>query len=66
MAAGGEPDQAIKIIQQAVKLNPKSVEARSLLGAVYNQQAMALMQQGNLDAARRPWRPASRPRGMPP
>ncbi len=52
MAAGGEPEQAIKIIQQAVKLNPKSVEARSLLGAVYNQQAMALLQQGNLDAAR--------------
>ena len=35
-----------------MKLNPKSVEARSLLGAVYNQQAMALLQQGNLDAAR--------------
>ena len=52
MATGGEPDQAIKIIQQAVKLNPKSAEARSLLAAVYNQQAMALMQQGNLDAAR--------------
>ncbi len=52
MAASGEPDQAIKIIQQAVKLNPKSVEARSLLGAVYNQQGMAFLQQGNLDAAR--------------
>ena len=35
-----------------MKLNPKSAEARSLLAAVYNQQAMAFMQQGNLDAAR--------------
>jgi tetratricopeptide (TPR) repeat protein len=52
MATLGEPDKAIGIIQQAVKLNPKSVEARSLLAAVYNQQAMASMQQGNLDAAR--------------
>ena len=52
MATSGEPDKAIKIIQQAVKLNPKSVETRSLLGAVYNQQATALLQQGNLDAAR--------------
>ena len=52
MAALGEPDQAIEIIKQAVKLNPKSAEARSLLAAVYNQQAMAFMQQGNLDAAR--------------
>jgi tetratricopeptide (TPR) repeat protein len=52
MATSGEPDKAIGIIQQAVKLNPKSVEARSLLAAVYNQQAMAFMQQGNLDAAR--------------
>ena len=52
MAALGEPDQAIGIIKQAVKLNPKSAEARSLLAAVYNQQAMAFMQQGNLDAAR--------------
>jgi tetratricopeptide (TPR) repeat protein len=52
MATAGEPDQAVKIIQQAVKLNPKSIEARSLLGAVYNQQAIGLLQQGNLDAAR--------------
>jgi tetratricopeptide (TPR) repeat protein len=52
MAAGGEPDKAIGIIQQAVKLNPKSAEARSLLAAVYNQQAMAFMQQGDLEAAR--------------
>jgi tetratricopeptide (TPR) repeat protein len=52
IATGGEPDQAIKIIQEAVKLNPKSVEARSLLGAVYNQQATAFLQQGNLDAAK--------------
>ena len=52
MASLGEPDQAIEIIKQAVKLNPKSAEARSLLAAVYNQQAMAFMQQGNLDAAR--------------
>ena len=52
MATSGEPDKAIKIIQQAVKLNPKSVEARSLLAAVYNQQATASLQQGNLDAAR--------------
>jgi tetratricopeptide (TPR) repeat protein len=52
MATSGEPDKAIGIIQQAVKLNPKSVEARSLLGATYNQQAVALLQQGNLDDAR--------------
>jgi protein O-GlcNAc transferase len=52
MAAGGEPGEAIGIIRQAVKLNPKSAEARNLLGAVYNQQAMALMQQGNLEAAK--------------
>jgi tetratricopeptide (TPR) repeat protein len=52
MATGGEPDKAIQVIQQAVKLNPKSLEARSLLGAVYNQQATAFLQQGNLDAAR--------------
>jgi tetratricopeptide (TPR) repeat protein len=52
MAAGGEPDQAIKIVQQAVKLNPKSVEARNLMAAIYNQQATASLQQGNLDAAR--------------
>jgi tetratricopeptide (TPR) repeat protein len=48
----GEPETAIEIIKQAVKLNPKFAEARTLLAAVYNQQAMALMQQGNLDAAR--------------
>jgi tetratricopeptide (TPR) repeat protein len=52
MAAGGEPDQAIKIVQQAVKLNPKSVEARNLMAAIYNQQATAFLQEGNLDAAR--------------
>jgi tetratricopeptide (TPR) repeat protein len=51
-AAGGEPGQALTIIQQAVKLNPKSVETRSLLAAVYNQQAMAFLQEGNLDDAR--------------
>jgi protein O-GlcNAc transferase len=52
MATLGEPDQAIEIIKQAVKLNPKSAEARNLLAVVYNQEAMAFMQQGNLDAAR--------------
>ena len=52
MTSLGEPGQATEIIKQAVKLNPKSAEARSLLAAVYNQQAMAFMQQGNLDAAK--------------
>jgi tetratricopeptide (TPR) repeat protein len=48
----GEPEKAIEIIKQAVKFNPKFQEARSLLAAVYNQQAIAFMGQGNLDAAR--------------
>jgi Tfp pilus assembly protein PilF len=52
MASLGKPGQATEIIKQAVKLNPKSEEARSLLAAVYNLQAMAFMQQGNFDAAR--------------
>jgi tetratricopeptide (TPR) repeat protein len=65
MATAGEPDQAVKIIQQAVKLNPKSVEARSLLGAVYNQQAIALLQQGNLDAARQALEAGIQAKGNP-
>ena len=52
MGQQGKSDQAIEIIKQAVKLNPKFAQARSLLAAVYNQQAIALMEQGNLDAAR--------------
>jgi tetratricopeptide (TPR) repeat protein len=48
----GEPEKAIEIIKQAVKFNPKFQEARNLLAAVYNQQAMAFMEQSNLDAAR--------------
>ncbi len=52
MASSGEPDQAIRIIQQAVKANPKSVEARRLLASAYNQQALAFLQQGNLDEAK--------------
>jgi tetratricopeptide (TPR) repeat protein len=65
MATAGEPDQAVKIIQQAVKLTPKSVEARSLLGAVYNQQAIALLQQGNLDAARQALEAGIQAKGNP-
>jgi tetratricopeptide (TPR) repeat protein len=52
MGQQGKSDQAIELIKQAVKLNPKITQARSLLAAVYNQQAIALMEQGNLDAAR--------------
>ena len=64
-ASLGEPDQAIGIIKQAVKLNPKSAEARSLLAAAYNQQAMALMQQGNLDAARQSFTAGIQAKGGP-
>ena len=42
MAELGETDKAIEITKQAVKLKPKSAEARSLLATVYNQQAMEL------------------------
>jgi tetratricopeptide (TPR) repeat protein len=48
----GQPEKAIEIIKQALKFNPKFQEARNLLAAVYNQQAMTFMEQGNLDAAR--------------
>jgi tetratricopeptide (TPR) repeat protein len=48
----GETDAAIEIIKQAVKLKPNFAEARNLLAAVYNRQALAFMQQGDLDAAK--------------
>jgi tetratricopeptide (TPR) repeat protein len=48
----GETDKAIEIIKQAVKLKPKSAESRNLLAALYNQQAVELLRQGSLDAAR--------------
>jgi tetratricopeptide (TPR) repeat protein len=48
----GETDKAIEIAKQVVKLKPKSAEARTLLATVYNQQAMELLRQGNLDDAR--------------
>jgi tetratricopeptide (TPR) repeat protein len=52
MSQQGEPEKAIAIIKQAVKFDPKFPEARNLLAGVYNQQAITLMEQGNLDAAR--------------
>jgi tetratricopeptide (TPR) repeat protein len=48
----GETDKAIEITKQAVTLKPKSAEARNLLAALYNQQALELMRQGSLDDAR--------------
>jgi tetratricopeptide (TPR) repeat protein len=48
----GKSDQAIETIKKALKLNPNFPEARSLLAAAYNQQGTALMQQGNLEAAK--------------
>jgi tetratricopeptide (TPR) repeat protein len=48
----GKSDQAIKTLKKALKLNPNFAEARSLLAAEYNQQGAALMQQGNLEAAK--------------
>jgi len=65
MGTLGESEKAIEIIKQAVKLNPKSAEARGLLAAVYNQQAMALMGQGSLDAARQAFEAGIQARGGP-
>lgn len=48
----GELEPAIKIIKEAVKLNPELAEARGLLAAAYNNQGMALMKEGSLEAAR--------------
>jgi tetratricopeptide (TPR) repeat protein len=48
----GETDKAIEVIKQVVKLKPKSTEARTLLAAVYNRQAMELLGQGSLNDAR--------------
>jgi tetratricopeptide (TPR) repeat protein len=48
----GQSEQAIKLMQKALKLKPNFAEARSLLAATYGKQGVALMEQGNLNAAR--------------
>jgi tetratricopeptide (TPR) repeat protein len=48
----GKSEQAIETLKKALKLNPNFAEARSLLASEYNNQGTALMQQGNLEAAK--------------
>jgi tetratricopeptide (TPR) repeat protein len=52
MGETGKSDQAIETIKKALKLKPNFAEARNLLAATYNQQGAALIQQGNLEAAK--------------
>jgi tetratricopeptide (TPR) repeat protein len=61
----GETDKAIEIIKQAVKLKPNDTKSRSLLAAVYNRQAMASMQQGDLDAAKEALEAGIQAKGSP-
>jgi tetratricopeptide (TPR) repeat protein len=52
MATLGPPGPAIKVIKEALKVDPKFVPARNLLASTYNKQGIALMQQGRLEDAR--------------
>jgi tetratricopeptide (TPR) repeat protein len=61
----GDFDQAIAIVKKVVKLNPNLAEARSLLAATYNQQGMAFMEQGRLDAAKEAFETGIRAKGDP-
>jgi tetratricopeptide (TPR) repeat protein len=61
----GELEPAIKIVKEAVKLDPELAEARTLLAAAYNKQGMALMGQGSLDAAREALEAGLQARGGP-